>query len=60
MTTTGLCEMSGPSLKFSGVGSKFFMFYICLIVQAQFVYRGRFEVEEEASQEVLCHGNGLT
>ena len=37
MTTTGPCEISGTSPKFSGVGSKFLCF-IYLIVQAQFVY----------------------
>ena len=46
MTTTGPCEMSGLSPKSSGVGSKFLCF-ICLIVQAQFVYRGWFKEEEE-------------
>ena len=37
-TTTGPCEMSGPTPKFSGVGSKFLCF-VYLIVQAQFVYQ---------------------
>ena len=59
MTTTGPCEMSGLSPKFFSAGST----SICPIVQAQFVYLGRFEEEEwvpfhpQASQEVLCHGN---
>ena len=54
MTMTGLCEMSSPSPKFSAVGSKFLCF-TCLIVQAQFVYGGRFEEEEEGVIPLSSH-----
>ena len=61
-TTTGPCEMSGPSPKFSGVGSKF----LCFIYVSQFrpnllieddLRRRRVSFHCQASEEVLCHGD---